>query len=160
MVPTSLRWRDKPRAQKTPLPFQYSVTRAPPLPSSIFSAKQSLLRPVSLSVTPQLSPASFSPLPQAPHLVQLFPVTDSSMPRASWHLPLCSLLITSSLLGSHPPVVFSSVVAPRPPSPLPKPLSSLPPLPLRPVFLPCRPFRPQQLAASLVHHCFQLPGPA
>lgn len=83
------------------------------------------------------------------------------MPRASWRLPLCPLLITSSPLGSHPPVEpFLQWLPPRPPSPLLSPLSSRPPLPRKPVFLPCRPFRPQQLAASLTHHCFQLPGTA
>lgn len=80
MVPTSLGWRDKPRAQKIPLPFQYSVTRAPPLPSSIFSPKQSLLRPVSLSVTPSF--------PQQASLLFLRPPILSSSSLSQTHLCL------------------------------------------------------------------------
>lgn len=109
-------------------------------------------------ITSNLPPQASAPLPRAPHLSRLSTNTCPSLPLAPGRLPLCSLPITSSPLGSHPPVKPGPPRCPPVWSPWPGPAPCLstsllsplqPPLLFlgRPVprwFLPCRPFRAQR----------------
>lgn len=149
-----------PGALQLPLPAALS-DHNPVTTPSVFPPQHSPLLLISQSpslITSNLPPQASAPLPRAPHLSRLSTNTCPSLPLAPGRLPLCSLPITSSPLGSHPPVKPGPPRCPPVWSPWPGPAPCLstsllsplqPPLLFlgRPVprwFLPCRPFRAQR----------------